>query len=159
MDGSPPNCWKLSSTGRPRTQHITVFLVLGASRSPSRRILLVALLEVRILVDDVDSVWDCSSSRLAESHLQGRPGGCGAAVEGLLEAWCLSQFIPGSLYSPLQVCLQEDFGSGSSLLGLNKPLKGGLHRQAYFLNTASNTTKVFLSILSSLCVTLLLRCT
>ena len=70
------------------------------------------------------------------SHLQRGSGGCGAAVERLLEAGCLTQFSPGSLYSPLQVCLQEDYGLGSTLLGLNKPLKGGLHRQTYFLHIA-----------------------
>ena len=48
-----------------------------------------------------------------------------AALERLLEARCLTQFSPGSLYSPLQVCLQEDYGLRSTLLGLNKPVKGG----------------------------------
>lgn len=40
----------------------------------------------------------------------------------------------GFLYSPLQVCLLEDYGLGSMLLVLNQPLKGGLHRHTYSFN-------------------------
>ena len=40
-----------------------------------------------------------------------------AALDRFLEAWCLSLFSLGSLYYPLQVCLQEDYGLRSTLLG------------------------------------------
>lgn len=128
-------------------QHIKAFLVLGANKSPSSKSSSVALLAVRILVVILTlsssssplpssrrgCAWErpsrSSSSRLTEGVIS-RAGLVSvellwqAALERLLEAWCLAQFSLGPLYSPAQVCQQEDYGLRSTLLGLNKPVKG-----------------------------------